>query len=207
MKVGSKLKMIRLLRNLTLDEVAKAMNEIVPESEGISYNKGKISKWENDTAEPNLYALKYLLDFYQVSFDDVINNKFTIDGLNGKQIPIIGTIAAGTPLLAEENIEDYFCIDNSVECDFALRVKGDSMINADIFNGDIVFIRKQPTLENGEIGAILLENEATLKRFSKTDGSVILQAENPNMTDWPRVYTDGNISVLGKLVGVYSKKE
>ena len=199
--------MIRLLRNLTLDEVAKAMNEIVPESEGISYNKGKISKWENDTAEPNLYALKYLLDFYQVSFDDVINNKFAIDSLNGKQIPIIGTIAAGTPLLAEENIEDYFYIDNSVECDFALRVKGDSMINADIFNGDIVFIRKQPTLENGEIGAILLENEATLKRFSKTDGSVILQAENPNMTDWPRVYTNGNIQVLGKLVGVYSKKD
>ena len=207
MKVGSKLKMIRLIRNLTLDEVAKAMNEIVPESEGISYNKGKISKWENDTAEPNLYALKYLLDFYQVSFDDVINNKFTIDSLNGKQIPIIGTIAAGTPLLAEENIEDYFCIDNSVECDFGLRVKGDSMINADIFDGDIVFIRKQPDLENGEIGAILLDNEATLKRFSKTDSSVVLQAENPSMTDWPRVYTDGNIRVLGKLVGVYSKKD
>lgn len=207
MKVGSKLKMIRLLRNLTLDEVAKAMNEIVPEEEGISYNKGKISKWENDTAEPNLYALKHLLDFYQVSFDDVINNKFTIDNINSKKIPIIGTIAAGTPLLAEENIEDYFCIDNSVKCDFALKVKGNSMINVDIFDGDIVFIRKQPILENGEIGAILLENEATLKRFSKTDGSVILQAENPNMTDWPRVYTNGNIQVLGKLVGVFSKKD
>ena len=207
MKVGSKLKMIRLLRNLTLDEVARAMNEIVPEEEGISYNKGKISKWENDTAEPNLYALKHLLDFYQVSFDDVINNKFTIDNINSKKIPIIGTIAAGTPLLAEENIEDYFCIDNSVKCDFALKVKGDSMINADIFDRDIVFIRKQPTLENGEIGAILLENEATLKRFSKTDGSVILQAENPSMADWPRVYTSGNIRILGKLVGVYSKKE
>ena len=207
MKVGSKLKMIRLLRNLTLDEVARAMNEIVPEEEGISYNKGKISKWENDTAEPNLYALKHLLDFYQVSFDDVINNKFTIDNINSKKIPIIGTIAAGTPLLAEENIEDYFCIDNSVKCDFALKVKGNSMINVDIFDGDIVFIRKQPILENGEIGAILLENEATLKRFSKTDGSVILQAENPNMTDWPRVYTNGNIQVLGKLVGVFSKKD
>ncbi|MCI5643786.1 MAG: XRE family transcriptional regulator, partial [Peptoniphilus sp.] len=86
-------------------------------------------------------------------------------------------------------------------------VKGESMINANIFDGDIVFIRKQPTLENGEIGAILLDNEATLKRFSKTNNSVILQAENPSMTDWPRVYTSGNIRVLGKLVGVYSKKE
>ena len=125
---------------------------------------------------------------------------------NAKPIPIIGTIAAGSPLLAEENIVDYFLIDSRVDADFGLTVKGESMINANIFDGDIVFIRKQPTLENGEIGAILLENEATLKRFSKTDGSVILQAENPNMTDWPRVYTNGNIQVLGKLVGVYSKK-
>lgn len=207
MKVGNKLKMIRLLKGLTLEEVANAMNELVPAEEDISYNKGKISKWENDTAEPNLYALKHLLDFYQVSFDDVINNKFNIESINGKKVPIIGTIAAGTPILAEENIEDYFCIDNSVKCDFALKVKGDSMINADIFDGDIVFIRQQPTLENGEIGAILLDDEATLKRFSMSEDSVILQAENPSMTDWPRVYTGGNIRVLGKLVGVYSKKD
>lgn len=207
MKVGNKLKMIRLLKGLTLEEVANAMNELVPAEEDISYNKGKISKWENDTAEPNLYALKHLLDFYQVSFDDVINNKFNIESINGKKVPIIGTIAAGTPILAEENIEDYFCIDNSVKCDFALKVKGDSMINADIFDGDIVFIRQQPTLENGEIGAILLDDEATLKRFSMSDDSVILQAENPSMTDWPRVYTGGNIRVIGKLVGVYSKKD
>lgn len=122
-------------------------------------------------------------------------------------IPILGTIAAGTPILAEENIEDYFVIDNRVNADFGLKVKGDSMINANIFDGDIVFIRQQPTLENGEIGAILLDDEATLKRFSKKENSVILQAENPSMTDWPRIYTDGNIRILGKLVGVYSKKD
>lgn len=122
-------------------------------------------------------------------------------------IPILGTIAAGTPVLAEENIEDYFVIDNRVNADFGLKVKGDSMINANIFDGDIVFIRQQPTLENGEIGAILLDDEATLKRFSRKENSVILQAENPSMTDWPRIYTDGNIRILGKLVGVYSKKD
>ena len=126
---------------------------------------------------------------------------------NAKSIPIIGTIAAGSPLLAEENIVDYFLIDSRVDADFGLTVKGESMINANIFDGDIVFIRKQPNLENGEIGAILLDNEATLKRFSRTDNSVVLQAENPSMTDWPRVYTNGNIRVLGKLVGVYSKKD
>lgn len=206
MRVGKQLKRIRLLKNLTLEEVANTMNQIIPDNENISYNRGKLSKWENDTAEPNLYALKYLLDFYGVSFDDLINNQDMIDELN-RGIPIIGTIAAGTPILAEENIEDYFVIDNRVNADFGLIVKGDSMINADIFDGDIAFIRKQPTLENGEIGAILLDNEATLKRFSKTNDSVILQAENSSMTDWPRIYTEGNIKILGKLVGVYSKKE
>lgn len=206
MRVGKQLKRIRLLKNLTLEEVANTMNQIVPTTENISYNRGKISKWENDMAEPNLYALKYLLDFYGVSFDDLISNQVMIDEIN-RGIPILGTIAAGTPILAEENIEDYFVIDNRVNADFGLKVKGDSMINANIFDGDIVFIRQQPTLENGEIGAILLDDEATLKRFSKKENSVILQAENPSMTDWPRIYTDGNIRVLGKLVGVYSKKE
>lgn len=206
MRVGKQLKRIRLLKNLTLEEVANAMNQIIPEYENISYNRGKLSKWENDTAEPNLYALKYLLDFYGVSFDDLIDNQDMIEELN-RGIPILGTIAAGTPILAEENVEDYFVIDNRVNADFGLKVKGDSMINANIFDGDIVFIRQQPTLENGEIGAILLDDEATLKRFSKKENSVILQAENPSMTDWPRIYTDGNIRILGKLVGVYSKKE
>ena len=206
MRVGKQLKRIRLLKNLTLEEVANAMNQIIPEYENISYNRGKLSKWENDTAEPNLYALKYLLDFYGVSFDDLIDNKDMIEELN-RGIPILGTIAAGTPILAEENVEDYFVIDNRVNADFGLKVKGDSMINANIFDGDIVFIRQQPVLENGEIGAILLDDEATLKRFSKTENGIILQAENPSMTDWPRVYTDGNIRVLGKLVGVYSKQE
>lgn len=206
MRVGKQLKRIRLLKNLTLEEVANTMNQIVPNNENISYNRGKISKWENDMAEPNLYALKYLLDFYGVSFDDLINNQDVIEELD-RGIPIVGTIAAGTPILAEENIEDYFVIDNRVNADFGLKVKGDSMINANIFDGDIVFIRQQPTLENGEIGAILLDDEATLKRFSKKENSVILQAENPSMTDWPRIYTDGNIRILGKLVGVYSKKD
>lgn len=206
MRVGKQLKRIRLLKNLTLEEVANTMNQIVPNNENISYNRGKISKWENDMAEPNLYALKYLLDFYGVSFDDLISNQVMIDEIN-RGIPIVGTIAAGTPILAEENIEDYFVIDNRVNADFGLKVKGDSMINANIFDGDIVFIRQQPTLENGEIGAILLDDEATLKRFSRKENSVILQAENPSMTDWPRIYTDGNIRILGKLVGVYSKKD
>lgn len=175
----------------------------------MGYPETTVSNWFNKNTYPRPDKIQEMANYFGVRRTDLTeNNEVQQEPLkNAKSIPIIGTIAAGTPILAEENIVDYFLIDSRVHADFGLTVKGESMINANIFDGDIVFIRQQPDLENGEIGAILLDNEATLKRFSKTANSVILQAENPNMTDWPRVYTDGNIRVLGKLVGVYSKKE
>lgn len=124
------------------------------------------------------------------------------------QIPLLGTIAAGAPLLAEENIEDYFHMDIKVKADFALRIKGDSMINAGILEGDIVFIRKQECLENGEIGAVQIEEmetEATLKRIYMDSNSITLQSENPKYP--PKVFTDGNIKILGKLVAVLNIRE
>ncbi len=113
-------------------------------------------------------------------------------------IPLLGNIAAGTPILAEQNIEEYFNLDSSIKADFALRVRGDSTIKANINSGDIVFIKQQVDIENGEIGAVLLEDEATLKRIYKEDGVLTLQPENDKYA--PRHYTDGNIKILGKLV-------
>lgn len=175
----------------------------------MGYPETTVSNWFNKNTYPRPDKIQEMANYFGVRRTDLTENNEVQQAplKNAHSIPIIGTIAAGTPILAEENIVDYFLIDSRVDADFGLKVKGDSMINADIFDGDIVFIRKQPTLENGEIGAILLENEATLKRFSKTNDSVVLQAENPSMTDWPRVYTNGNIQVLGKLVGVFSKKD
>lgn len=119
---------------------------------------------------------------------------------NIKTIPILGTIAAGTPILAEQNIEDYFNIDSRVKADFALRIKGDSMTGAGIHPGDIVFLKQQYTLENGEIGAVLIENEATLKKFYKDNNTVILQAENNSFK--PIILSEGTVKILGKLVAV-----
>lgn len=198
MKFTNRLRQALEFRNMSQSELSRLS--------GIG--KSAISQYlsgEYEAKQENIYLMSKPLNVnpaWLMGFDVPM-----VGGEINRGIPIIGTIAAGTPILAEENIEDYFVIDNRVNADFGLKVKGDSMINANIYNGDIAFIKKQPDLENGEIGAILLENEATLKRFSKTNNSVILQAENPNMTDWPRVYTSGNIRVLGKLVGVYSKKE
>lgn len=124
---------------------------------------------------------------------------------NSTAVPLVGQIAAGTPILAEENIESYFAIDASIKADFCLKVKGDSMIDADIFPGDIVFIRKQPTLENGEIGAIILEDEATLKTFYKNNGQIILQPANKSYA--PIVIENQNVRVAGKLVAVLNIRD
>ncbi|MDU4017932.1 MAG: XRE family transcriptional regulator [Finegoldia magna] len=126
--------------------------------------------------------------------------KFAIKkNFNETAVPLLGTIAAGTPILAEQNIERYFDIDTSIHCDFCLRIEGNSMIDADIHNNDIVFIRQQPTLEIGEIGAFLIGEKATLKRFYRTEDRIILQPANSDYL--PQIYTsDSEIKILGKLV-------
>ena len=95
------------------------------------------------------------------------------------RIPLIGTISAGEPILAVENIEEYIDLDSCKDADFCLRVTGDSMIGAGILSGDIVFIRKQPEVEDGEIAAVLIGEEATLKRVYRIEDIVQLRAENP----------------------------
>ncbi len=122
-----------------------------------------------------------------------------------KVIPLLGDIACGEPILAEENIDDYIKLDKDILADFALRCKGDSMINARIFDGDIVYIRQQPDVENGEIAAVLIDNEATLKRVYKYPHRIELRAENPTIK--PFEYSDdemNNIHILGKAVAFTS---
>lgn len=97
-----------------------------------------------------------------------------------QQIPRIGMIACGDPLLAQQNIEGYDNVPEYVKCDFTLVCRGDSMINARIFDGDIVCIREQPAVENGEIAAVLIDSEeATLKRVKIFDDHIVLEPENP----------------------------
>ncbi len=121
------------------------------------------------------------------------------------KIPLLGTIACGAPILAEEHIEDYVDIPKHVTADFALTCKGDSMINARIFDGDIVYIRQQETVENGEIAAVLIDGEATLKRVSLYSDHVVLSPENPQYR--PLVYWGeemNSVRILGKAVAFTS---
>ena len=120
-----------------------------------------------------------------------------------RNVPLVGRIAAGSPILAEEDIEDVYPLPAELVGDgpiFMLRVKGDSMIEAGILDGDLVVVRKQPDAHDGEIVAALVEGEeATVKRLERRDGAVILHSENPAYE--PMVFTDG-VELIGKVVTV-----
>lgn len=117
-----------------------------------------------------------------------------------RSVPVVGRIAAGMPVLAEENIEDVFALPPELSGDdtFVLRVTGDSMIEAGIFDGDWIVVKQQPDAQNGDIVVALMEDEATVKRFFREDGQVRLQPENAAME--PIYATD--VAVLGKAVAV-----
>ncbi|MGF7184625.1 repressor LexA [Desulfitispora alkaliphila] len=119
-----------------------------------------------------------------------------------KQVPVLGSIAVGEAILAEEYIERYEYVPEHVNVDFCLRIKGDSMIGARILDGDIVCIRRQLDLENGEIGAVIINGEeATFKRFYKLNDSIILRSENPHYQDF--IFSKEDmcaVKILGKAM-------
>ena len=122
-----------------------------------------------------------------------------------KKIPLVGEIACGTPILAVENLDGTVEVPETIHADFALRCKGDSMINARIYDGDIVYIRQQPVADNGQIAAVLIGDEATLKRVKIYNDHVVLEPENPQYK--PIVYWDAdvkNVQILGVAVAFTS---
>lgn len=123
---------------------------------------------------------------------------------NSFQVPLIGTVTAGTPIFAVENFEDYYPlpIEFKTEEDvFMLKVQGDSMINAGIFNGDRIIVKKQESANNGEIVVALIDDSATVKRFYKKDGKIILHPENDYMED----IVLNEVQILGVVTGLTRK--
>ncbi len=164
-----------------------------------------VSEWEKGVREPSVVVISKIAEIFRVSISDIMEKDLSSarfsnisNNSSSNQIPLLGTIAAGSPILAEQNIEDYFNLDKKIKADFCLRIKGDSMINVNILDGDIVFIKKQDDLEDGQIGAVLVDDSATLKRFYRENGSVILQSENS--TYKPMVISKGDVKILGKMV-------
>ena len=156
-----------------------------------------------DSTSSVVYHLKKLENLGKITRDNNKNRaiELTESAGNSISLPIVGEIAAGQPILAEQQdmdkllISENFFMGNNL---FILKIKGESMIEAGILDGDYVVISKQSVANNGEIVACLIENEATVKRFYKENGCFRLQPENSTMLP---IYTN-NLQILGKVVGL-----
>jgi len=129
-----------------------------------------------------------------------------LNGENVAEVPIVGRVSAGAPILAEENLEGTLFVDKTIVRNpkgvFALRVQGESMVNAGILNGDFVLVRQQPVAEQGEIVVVLIEDEATVKRFYKDKNKIKLKPENDTMNPIIVDPQDSSVRIIGKVVGV-----
>jgi len=161
-------------------------------------------KLKLDSTSSVVYHLKKLENMGKISRSENKNRAIELIDkpiVSSVSLPVVGEIAAGQPILAEENwtdkiiINDNFFVGSNL---FVLKVKGDSMIEVGIFDGDYVVISKQNIANNGEIMACLIDNEATIKRFYKENGYFRLQPENSSMRP---IYTD-HVEILGKVVGL-----
>ena len=133
---------------------------------------------------------------------EILDDDFALTLREMVNVPVIGTVAAGMPILAEENIEDYMPIPVEMLPNkevFMLKVKGESMIEAGIFNNDKVIVAKQPDANNGDMVVALLDDSATVKTFYKENGHIRLQPENSSMD--PIIVDD--VQILGKVIGLF----
>ena len=197
----------RIEKGITLAQIAERLG--VTEATAQRYERGNIKSipYEHMCAYGEILNCSpaYLMG-WESNSTVTLNNLFPIEL---KRFPLIGEIACGMPKYANEDRESYVMAGTNIKADFCLKAKGDSMTNARILDGDIVFIRKQDIVDNGEIAAIVVNNdsEATLKRFYyyAEKGMVILKAENPAYEDM--IFTNeelDNFHVLGKAVAFQS---
>ena len=203
--LSKKIRDLRMKHNLTLEQVAQAVG--VGKSTVRKWETGLIANMRRDKIAKLATALRttpaYLMGWEELEGTVLPENIGPLPEM--KKIPLIGAIACGAPILAQEHIEDYINIPKHITADFALTCKGDSMINARIFDGDIVYIRQQDTVENGQIAAVLIDGEATLKRVQLYEDHISLEPENPQYR--PLVYWGeemNTIRILGKAVAFTS---
>jgi len=191
--IGERIKQRRKHLGLSADYIAEKLGK--DRATIYRYESDEIENLPLPILEPLAKALK-TTPMFLLGWDNRVLPYRT------KKVPMLGTTAAGEPIaVMDQQCEYYVEIDKDVNVDFCLKVKGDSMVDARILDGDMIFVRQQPTVENGEIAVVAIDNEVTLKRFYKNDGGVILKPENSKYQ--PMFYTEDSfkeIRVLGKAV-------
>ena len=190
MEFKDNLRYLRKLNRMSQDELA----------EKLGYKSfTTVQKWEDGTAFPRVNSLNKMAEIFGIEVDHLLNLNIRSDQV---AVPIIGEVKAGYNLYANEDIYGYEYCDNKEYGPgeyFYLKVKGDSMIDLRIGDGDIVYVRKQNYLDNKDIGVFLLENnEVTIKRALFSNGAITLKAANDKYPD--RKFKEEDITILGKVL-------
>lgn len=205
MKFNERLKELRLSKELTQGELAKLTG----------LGRSALGMYESGKREPNFETLEVIADFFNVDMNYLLGKSdvksSALKGIKNivpierRMVPVIGTIAAGTPILAEEHIEAWVPCDARCRVDFGLRVQGDSMIDAGIEDGDIVFIQQVDDVDDGQMAAVCIDDTATLKYVYKEKDGVTLNPANPR---YRPMHFDAsncdNIRVVGRAVAKFS---
>ena len=207
-ELGERIKFLRKEKSLTQSKLM----DILRNDYDLKTDRVMISKWETGFQTPHIDTLKILSEVLGVTVDYLVTgSEKTVSELDEdspfpvKKIRMLGSIACGTPIFCNEEYDYVIATGENANADFCLTARGDSMINARITDGDIVFIKQQNTVENGEIAAVVIGDEATLKRVYKTSEGLMLVAENPAYQ--PMYFSGEELTqtyVLGKAIGFQS---
>ena len=205
MKFNERLKELRLSKELTQGELAKLTG----------LGRSALGMYESGKREPNFETLEVIADFFNVDMNYLLGKSDVkssalqsiknIVPIERRMVPVIGTIAAGTPILADEHIEAWVPCDARCRVDFGLKVQGDSMIDAGIEDGDIVFIQQVDDVDDGQMAAVCIDDTATLKYVYKEKDGVTLNPANPR---YRPMHFDAsncdNIYIVGRAVAKFS---
>lgn len=205
MGFSNNIRFLRKQRNLTQEELA----------EMVGYKSfTTIQKWETGDSEPNMGVLRQLADIFHLSISELVEtdleSKATSRPLPSNiitpaayAVPILGTICAGSGIHCEENFQGHFYVDHTIKADYCLKVEGDSMIDAGIYDGDFAFIRKSFDYSDGDIYAVCwgAEESASLKKLYKMDDKVMLQPCNSDYA--PTLVDADDIYIVGECIGTY----
>lgn len=188
--IGRRIAELRRERGLNQDELAELA----------ALHRVTIAKYETGQVEPGARALTKIADALGVTADEILCRTQRLPAfiqMVKNAVPIVGDIACGEPITAEQNIDGYAELPDGVTADFALRCKGDSM-RPTFHEGDLVLFRQTPDVENGQIAAVGIDGEATLKHVYKIPEGLLLVADNPT---YPPVLATENVVIYGKAIG------
>lgn len=204
MDMATRIKERRLAMDFTQEELASRLG--LQKSAIAKYENGRVENIKRSVIQKMASILECSPSYLMGWEDSSIPSYPNVHPVATKQYPVLGSVACGKPIFMAEEKEVYVDATVAIRADFVLIAKGDSMVGARINDGDIVFIRQQPEVENGEIAVVAIDDEATLKRFYRySDNLIVLRAENPAYKDMEfRPEDHKDIRVLGKAVAFQS---